>query len=94
MAHKPFNLYKRSTTKNNKFIYYVQFYDESGNRMTTRSTGQTGKAAAETWAFEQLKKGLIVTEKNITFGKYAEDWWIRDRCFYTRARRVRGANIS
>jgi hypothetical protein len=31
MPHKPFNLYKRATTKKGKFIYYVQFYDESGD---------------------------------------------------------------
>lgn len=48
--HKPFSLYKRPTTKKNKQIYYCQFYDESGNRLTARSTGQTSKAAAENWA--------------------------------------------
>ena len=31
MAHKPFHLYKRPTTKHNSYIYYVQFYDESGS---------------------------------------------------------------
>jgi hypothetical protein len=56
--------------------------------MTARSTGQTSKAAAETWAFEQLKKGFIVTEKNINFGRYAQDWWVWDKCPYTKARRV------
>jgi hypothetical protein len=68
MAHKPFNLYKRPTTKNNRYIYYVQFYDEDGNRLGARSTGQTSKTAAEEWAYAQLQKGIIVTEKNITFG--------------------------
>jgi len=38
--------------KNNKFIYYVQFYDEYGNRPTARSSGKTSKAAAEAWAAE------------------------------------------
>ena len=47
MAHRPFNLYKRPTTKNGKYIYYVQFYDEYGNRLTALSTGQTSKAAAD-----------------------------------------------
>lgn len=94
MPHKPFNLYKRLTTKNGRFIYYVQFYDESGNRLTARSTGQTTKSAAETWAFEQLKKGYIVTEKNITFGKFAEDWWVWGKCPYTEAKKARGFKIS
>ena len=47
MAHKPFNLHKRPTTKNHKHIYYVQFYDESDSRMTAVSTGQTTKSAAK-----------------------------------------------
>ncbi len=71
MAHKPFNLYKRPATKNNKYTWYVRFYDEEGNRLAGRSTGQTSKSAAETWSYEQLKRGLIASQKNITFGKYA-----------------------
>lgn len=94
MAHKPFHLYKRSTTKKNMFIYYVQFYDEDGNRLTARSTGQNSKAAAETWAYEQLKKGIIVTEKNITFGKYAENWWNWNKCQYVKGKMERGGDIS
>ncbi|KPJ86758.1 MAG: hypothetical protein AMS17_11040 [Spirochaetes bacterium DG_61] len=62
--------------------------------MTARSTGQTSKAAAETWAHEQLKKGIIPTEKNITFSKFSENFWIWDTCTYVKNRRRRGANIS
>ena len=72
--HNPYNLYKRPTTKKNRYIFYVKFYDPEGNRLTAMSSGQTSRAAAEVWAHEQLKKGIITTEKNITFGKYAEDW--------------------
>jgi len=43
----------------------VRFYDDAGNRMTARSTGQTSKAAAETWSYEQLKHGIISTEKTL-----------------------------
>jgi hypothetical protein len=75
MAHKPFNLYKRPA-KNGKNIYYVQFYDDAGIRLGAKSTGQTSKAAAESWAYEQLKNGQIVTKKNITFGQYALEWWV------------------
>ena len=56
MVHKPFNLYKRPTQKKNKYIWYVRFYNEDGNRLTACSTGQTTKAAAETWVYELLKK--------------------------------------
>jgi integrase len=94
MPHKPFHLYKRSTTKNTKHIYYVQFYDDDGNRLTARSTGQTSKAAAETWSYEQLKRGLIATQKNITFGKYAENWWIWDKCEYVKGKIARGGELS
>ncbi len=94
MAHKPYNLYKRATTRNNKYIYYCQFYDESGNRMTAMSTGQTSKTAAEIWAIEQLKKGIITTNKNITFAQYAQDWWLWEKCKYVKGKRVRGSDIS
>jgi hypothetical protein len=93
MAHRAFNLYKRPTTKNGKYIYYVQFYDDNGNRLIARSTGQTSKAAAENWSYEQLRKGIIATDKNITFGRFAKDWWIWDKCQYVNGRRARGSNI-
>ena len=94
MAHKPYNLYKRPTKKPGNFIYYCQFYDEAGNRMTAMSTGQTSKAAAETWAVEQIKRGLITTQRNITFGQYAQDWWIWGKCSYIQGRLTRGTNLS
>ena len=94
MAHKPFNLYKRPTTKKNKITWYVRFYDEEGNRFAGRSTGQTSKSAAESWAHEQLKKGVIPTEKNISFGKFVESFWIWGKCHYVKIRLTRGANIS
>ena len=94
MTHKPFNLYKRSTKKPGKFIYYCQFYDESGNRMTAVSTGQTSKAAAETWAIEQIKRGIITSDKNITFAQYAQSWWVWDECSYVKSRIARGATIT
>lgn len=93
MAHKPFNLYRRPT-RNGKCIYYVQFYDDTGKRLTAKSTGQTSKAAAESWAYEQLKNGHIITKKNITFGQYARDWWVWGHCLYIKSRLARGANIS
>jgi hypothetical protein len=39
---------KKPTTKNNRYIYYVQFQDKPVNRMASLSTGQTSKAASET----------------------------------------------
>jgi len=94
MSHKPYNLYKRPTKKPGKYIYYVQFYDETGNRLSAKSTNQVSKSAAETWAIEQIKRGLITSPKNITFGQYAQDWWIWDKCQYIKGRLARGANLS
>jgi len=94
MTHKPYNIYKRLTTNKGKFIYYVQFYDEAGNRMTARSSGQTNKGAAENWAIELLRKGIILSEKNITFVQYAQDWWIWEKCQYVKGRLTRGASLS
>ena len=93
MPHKPFHLYPRPNS-NGKNIWYVRFYDESGNRMSAGDTGQTSKAAAENWAHEQLKRGVITTQKNISFGKYAENWWEWDKCSYVKGRLARGRNLS
>jgi hypothetical protein len=57
----------------------VKFYDVAGNRLSGRSTGQASKSTAETWAIEQTKKGVISAQKNITFGKYAQGWWIWEK---------------
>jgi integrase len=94
MPHKPFSIYKRPTTKKTKHIFYVQFYDDDGNRLPGRSSGQTSRAAAETWAHEQLKKGLISPQKDITFGKYAEQWWIYNKCPYIQGKLARGFELS
>jgi integrase len=94
MAHKPFNLYKRPTTKKNKYIYYVQFYDTSNKRLTAITTGQTTKSAAENWAYEQLKKDLIVIKRNLSFSQYAKDWWLWDKCKYIKSKLMRGSAIS
>lgn len=92
--HKPYNLYKRPATKKNHYLYYCRFYDEDGNRLPGRSTGQTSKSAAEAWAIEQLKKGVISSDKNVTFGKYAESWWIWDECPYVKSKVSRGVKLS
>jgi integrase len=61
--------------------------------MTARSTGQASKTAAEAWAIDQLRRGLITFKKNITFGQYAADWWLWDRCRYIKGRLASGARI-
>lgn len=93
MKNKPFGLLKRRTLTKGKYIYYVRFYDENGKRTTAMSTGQTSKSAAETWVVEYLKKGGKPSKQS-TFGKYAEDWWIWDRCSYVRGKLARGQHLT
>ena len=65
MAHKPENLFRRST-RSGKSIFYVQFTTDAGHRVSSKSTGQTSKAAAEAWVCDHLKNGRVITKKNIT----------------------------
>lgn len=88
---KPFTLYKRNTTKKNKYVYYIQFYDEEGNRLTGRSSGQTSKAAAEAWAYNEITCGRIKYKSNLTFTEYADNWFIWDKCEYLKRKRIRGS---
>jgi len=94
MAHKPFHLQRRPTTKKNKYIYYVQFYDEVEKRCTAISSGQTSKAAAERWAIDRLKKGFLPLNSHLTFDRYASKWWIWGECAYIKGKLARGAFIS
>jgi len=94
MALKAYHLHKRPTTKKNKFIYYVQFIDESGRRSTARSTGQTSRAAAERWAQAQLKNGASADKRDITFANFAENFWEWGKCKYLRVQHARGKKLS
>ena len=58
--HMPFTLQKRPTTKTNRYIYYCQFRDSHGKRMTAVSTGKTTKAEAYKWAQERYESEAVV----------------------------------
>ena len=91
MAHSHYNLHKRYS-KSGKSIYYVQFYDPDGTRLTARSSGQSSKAAAKNWAEEQWKQGNIYPKKDITLEEYIEHkhFWIWGECEYVRRKFARG----
>ncbi len=94
---RPYSLNKRPTTKKNKFIYYVRFrHPETGEYISAVSSGETNKASAANWADDQLKKGLVLLpgKKNITFARYAEQFWDYDKSPYIRAKLARGGSIS
>ena len=92
---KPYSLFKRATTKKNKFIYYAHFRDaDTGKRLTAVSSGQQSKSAAETWCIKQLKKGSYKPKSNMTFAKFSEKWWVWDECAYINRKIQRGGTIS
>jgi integrase len=74
--------------KKGKPIFYVQFYDESGVRLPGKSSGQTTKGAAETWAWNELKQGNV-GRKDLKFPVFAENWFDWDRCEYLKRERSR-----
>ncbi len=69
---RPFSIYKRLVGRKKRLVFYVQFRDENGKRLSAISSGQSSRAAAETLAIELLKNGTIPTKAHLTFGKYAE----------------------
>jgi integrase len=87
---KPFTLYKRPTKKKNRYIYYIQFRDAEGNRLTAVSSGQTSKSAAEVWAYEKLKEGSIKSLKDPMFSIFAQNWFVWGKCPYLKKRLNRG----
>ena len=92
-----YSLYKRQITlevgkKRKKpkavVVYYYRTYDSEGNRTPGRSTGQQTITAAKTYVENLLKKkNNLLTKGELTFGKFAENWFLWDRCSYVRKRR-------
>jgi len=89
---RPYSLHKRPTTKPGRFVYYVQFRDEYGNRETAISTGQHSKSAAETWAAQYANKRT--ERKDIRFSLFAQDFWDYEKCTYIRGKLARGGSLS
>ncbi len=46
------------------------------------------------WAQEYLKQGPVPTQRGFTFAKYANDWWVWDKCPYIKGKLARGKTIS
>ncbi len=90
--HQPFTVYKRKTTRKRKYVYYVLFRDEDGKRLSGKSSGKHSRAEATEWARKQLNPTLY-TYSAITFGKYAENWFIWGKCEYLK-RKLRRREYS
>ncbi len=93
MAHGPFSLHRRPAARG-KPIYYVQFYDDLGERLPAVSTGQRTKAAAEEWAYRYLTEDRVGSKTSLTFGQYAERFFIWGQCPYIESQLARGNALS
>jgi integrase len=93
MAHKPFNLHRRITTKGKK-TFYVQFYNDAGRRMNAMSTGMSSKSAAESWAFAYIQEGKTGTKRTLGFTQYSQNFFVWGKCPYIESQIARGQPIS
>ena len=84
---EPFTVYPRKM-KSGLVVWYYQTYDNNNRRTTARSTGQTSKGAARTYCNKLYKEDALVPNRggNLVFAKYAENWWIWDKCEYVKFR--------
>ncbi len=92
--YKPYTLFKRKTKKKNHYVYYAQFRDEHGRRLTAISTGQSSRGAAENWCISRLRKGIVPSKTYMTFEQYARDWYVWGKCTYSQRKLDRGIRIS
>jgi integrase len=86
---KPYSLYARPQKKG-KPVYYYRTYSEDGKRTSGRSTGQITKTAADTFVADLIKKHKLQIKGEITFGRFAENWFVWDKCLYVKGRLARG----
>jgi integrase len=93
----PFTLYRRSTSKKNRYLYYAKIKEELGEYRV--STGCTSRAAAENWVLKHLaereeeKKRNKQKRKQLTFGEFAKDFW-EESSRYVRSKRARNYSFS
>jgi site-specific recombinase XerC len=91
-SRRPVTYIKRQSGSD-KPTWYYRFLDADGRRKT-RSTGQTSRAAAETFVAQLQREDRLQQPVDITFARYAEPWWLWDACLYIRAKRIRGSRMS
>ena len=84
---EPFTVFPRKM-KSGLVVWYYQTYDNNNRRTTARSTGQTQKGAARAYCNKLYKEDALVPNRggNLVFAKYAENWWIWDKCEYVKFR--------
>lgn len=91
----PFTLIKRK--KKTCDVWYYRVWDIHGVRREY-STGETTKSKALAVVSELARNGTLLPEamptKTVSFGTYATDWWIWDKCQYVQGELLRGKKIG
>ena len=90
MAHfKPYSLFKRGK------VWYCQFRLPDGSRSVPKTTGETAKGRAESWAIDYLQTGhgQIVKKEKITLEEFSKGFFSWDGA-WAMDKRVRGMRIS
>jgi hypothetical protein len=90
---EPFTLFLRRLKSGLK-VYYYRYYTADGRRTGGRSTGQTHKALALQYVLDLIKSGRLDSPHEISFGTYAEHWWLWGECPYLTSQAARGKNLS
>ena len=88
--HNDFTLYFR-VVPSGKRVVYCYAYDEDGNRLSGKSTGETTLTAARLKCNRLFKTGALVPKRGHipTFAEYAVNWWDWEKCGYLKKRRKR-----
>lgn len=77
-------MYQRLSKKSGK-IWYYKTYTPDGVLTYGKTTGCTSKTAAPDFCDDLLRRGMLYTGINQTFGQYARGWvddgsaWLQDR---------------
>jgi Site-specific recombinase XerD len=96
-SKRPCSIQKRSTSKKNRYIYYIQFRDpETLKYMTAVSSGKSSKSEAQNWADEQIRTGMIIAsdKKGMLLETYAHEFWDWDKSPYVKGKLARGQRIG
>lgn len=93
-----FSVYKRKKNpakKNEKVspYYYAQFKLSNGSWTYAKSTGKRTKEEAKQWCLDYIRAGQIVIHDNISFLKFADDFFSWEKQ-WALEKRARGLRIS
>jgi hypothetical protein len=73
--HNDFTLYFRAVPSGKRVVYYYA-YDEDGNRLCGRSTGETTMTTARIMCNKLLRENKLVPNSGYmpTFEEYSRNW--------------------